>query len=140
VAKNKTVATTASVSAFLKGIVDARQRADVRALMAIIRKATGKRATMWGDAIVGFGRYDYRYASGREGSFFLVGLAPRAQNIAVYIMPGFASLQSLLQRLGPHRTGKSCLYIKSLAALDRDVLTRIIERSVALMRERHGPG
>lgn len=135
---NKTVATEYSVKDFVAGIADTQKRKDCRAIMAMMRKATNKRAKMWGKAIVGYGSYDYLYASGREGTFFLVGLSPRAQNIALYIVPGFSSLRGLLGKLGPHKTGKSCLYIKRLADVDADVLAAIIERSVAQMKKKYG--
>jgi hypothetical protein len=137
VAQNKTTQTKARVSDFIKGVADPVKREDCRALLKMMREATGKRAQMWGKAIVGFGRYEYTYESGRSGEMFLVGLSPRAQNIAVYIMPGFTAYTALLKKLGRHSTGKSCLYIKRLSDVDSDVLATLIQRSVVDMKKKY---
>lgn len=134
---NKTVATKARVSDFVGSVEDTQKRRDLKAVMAMMRRATGKRATMWGPSIVGFGRYDYRYASGREGSFFLTGASPRKQSLTVYIMPGFSSYASLLKKLGKHKASKSCLYIKRLSDVDEAVLERLIARSVRDMKAKY---
>ncbi|MFK7885515.1 MAG: DUF1801 domain-containing protein [Gammaproteobacteria bacterium] len=139
-AENKTVATNASVGDFTKGIKDAQKRADCKAIMTMMRAATGKRAKMWGATIVGFGSYDYHYESGRTGSAVLTGLSPRAQNIAIYIMPGFDKYAALLKKLGKHKIGKSCLYIKRLSDVDEGVLNTLIERSVADMNKKYNKG
>ena len=95
---------------------------------------TGKRAKMWGDTIVGFGRYHFKYASGREGGFFITGFSPRKQNFTIYIMPGYTGYQQLLKKIGKHKHGKSCLYIKSLDDIDLDVLKELIAASVGEMK------
>lgn len=136
-AGNKTIETNARVGDFIKGIDDSGKRADCRALLKMMRAATGKRAKMWGKSIVGFGRYKYTYDSGRSGEFFLVGMAPRVQNIAVYIVPGFSAYAGLLKKLGRHSTGKSCLYIKRLADVDAEVLAQLIQRSVDDMKKKY---
>jgi len=136
-AENKTQATPASVADFIAGIADAQRRADCEALVALMGAVTGAPAVMWGPAIVGFGRYHYRYASGREGDSFRVGFSPRKANLTLYIMPGFDTFEALLAGLGPHTTGSSCLYIKGLARVDAGVLRTLIERSVAWMAERY---
>lgn len=133
--KNKTQASKSSVARFLDGIADKQKRADCRAVARIMRAVTGKNAKMWGSSIVGYGTYDYKYASGREGSFFISGFAPRAQNIAIYIMSGFRAHKSLMSRIGKHATGKSCLYIKKLDDIDEKVLRSLIEISVKYMRK-----
>ena len=102
-----------------------------------MRKATGKRAKMWGPSIVGYGQYHYKYDSGREGDFILTGFSPRKQNLVVYIMPGFSPFASLMKRLGKYKTGKSCLYIRKLDDIDESVLDQLISKSVQLMRERY---
>lgn len=89
---------------------------------------------MWGDSMIGFGSYHYKYASGREGEWFLVGFAPRKQNLTLYIMAGFEQYDALMARLGKHSTGKSCLYIKRLADIDQAVLRELVSQSVAHMR------
>lgn len=137
-AELKTRETKASVTAFLNSIEDRQKRADCKLIAKMMREATGKRARMWGSAIVGYDRYDYRYASGRSGTFMITGFSPRAQNIAVYIMPGFSKFGPLLAKLGKHSTGKSCLYIKRLADVDQKVLAQLITKSVQAMRRKYG--
>jgi hypothetical protein len=129
----------ASVEAFLDGIEDAARRADCRAVAELMREVTGEPPKMWGASIVGFGRYHYRYESGREGDWFVCGFSPRKQNLTLYIMDGFTGYQGLMERLGQHKTGKSCLYVKRLDDLDLGVLRRLVEESVATMRERYPP-
>ena len=134
----KTQKTKASVSEFLNGVADKQKRADCKAIARMMRAATGKRASMWGPSMVGYGSYHYKYASGREGDWFECGFSPRAQNITVYIMPGFSGFAPLMKKLGKHKTGKSCLYIKRLEDVDADVLAELIEASVKHIREKYG--
>lgn len=131
---NKTRKTDASVQAFLESVEDPRKREDCFALVALMAEVTGHEARMWGDAIVGFGDYHYKYASGREGDWFLAGFAPRRQDLTVYITAGFDAYGPLLDRLGKHKTGKSCLYLKRLADVDLAVLRELVQRSVEHMR------
>ena len=137
-AELKTKENKASVSKFLQTVDDQQKRADCKAIAKMMRAATGKPARMWGAAIVGFDKYDYQYASGRSGTFMITGFAPRAQNIAVYIMPGFSKFGGLMKKLGKHKTGKSCLYIKTLADVDENVLEKLIGESVTEMRRIYG--
>lgn len=136
-AENKTIENKASVSAFLNSIDDPRRRSDAKKVAAIMRRVTGKPPRIWGTSIVGYGKYHYKYASGREGDFMLVGFSPRKQNLAVYIMPGFEEFQALMKKLGKYKTGKSCLNIKNLEDVDLTVLEKLIERSVKAMRKRY---
>ena len=129
----KTKPTARSVEAFLQ-TVDPARREDCRTLVRIMKKATGDQPTMWGPAIVGFGSYHYKYDSGREGDWFIAGFAPRKADLTLYIMPGVDDFRPLLARLGPHKTGKSCLYIKRLAEVDLAVLEDIVSASVERMR------
>ncbi len=122
-----------SVTSFLACIDDKQQRSDARKLSAMMRKATGARAKMWGASIVGFGSYHYKYASGREGDSLLVGYSPRKQSMSIYIMNGFSGYDKLMAKLGKHKTGKSCLYIKRLDDVDEVVLKTLIEESVKYM-------
>ncbi len=133
-AELKTTKTTASVQAFLNGIEDPDRRRDCKTVAKMMRAATGAKPAMWGAAIVGFGSCDYRYASGREGTWFLTGFSPRKQALTLYIMDGFREHATLLKRLGKFKTGKACLYVRSLADIDLDVLDTLIERSVAAKR------
>ena len=136
-AENKTRATKASVKGFIDAIDDRQMRADARKVAAMMRRATGKRAKMWGTSMVGYGTYHYRYASGREGDFMITGFSPRKQALTVYIMPGFTPFDTLLAKLGKYKTGKSCLYIKRLSDVDENVLERLIDSSVEHMRRKY---
>ena len=133
-AELKTKENDQSVEAFLSSIDDVQKQADCRALVAIMQEATGAAPRMWGDSIVGFGHYHYKYASGREGDWFLTGFAPRKQNLTLYIMAGVDNYEALLGRLGKHTTGKSCLYVKRLADVDMPVLKELVAKSVAHMK------
>jgi len=133
----KTKKNRRSVKAFIDSVEDERRRKDCREVMTMMRKVTGKQPKMWGDAIVGFGSYHYKYASGREGEFFITGLSPRKQNLTIYIMPGFSKYGSLMKKLGKHKTGKSCLYVKTLEDIDRGILAELVEKSVLHMRQQY---
>lgn len=128
-AENKTRPNDSSVIEFLDTIDDTLKRNDCETLMLLLKNITGQEGVLWGNSIVGFGSYHYVYDSGREGDMFLAGFSPRKQNISIYIMAGFGRYTSLMKELGPHKTGKSCLYIKRLADVDMDVLTDLITRS-----------
>jgi hypothetical protein len=136
-AVNKTQKNKASVTAFLNAIEDKQKKSDAKKIAAMMRRASGSRARMWGTAIVGFGSYHYKYASGREGDWMLVGFSPRKQNLVVYIMPGFKDFGALMKKLGKYKTGKSCLYINKLEDIDESILGNLIDRSVKLMRKRY---
>jgi hypothetical protein len=135
-AEAKTKASTASVTDFIAGIADDARRKDCKQLVKWMRAATGCKPVLWGSGIVGFGRYRYNYASGHTGDWPVIAFAPRKNDLSVYVMPGFDSMQTLLGRLGPHKTGKSCLYLKSLAAVEGAVLQEIITLAVAGMAEK----
>ena len=136
-AELKTKPGNASVTDFVAGIADPQKRNDCKKIAKMMRDATGKRAKMWGSSIVGYGSYDYTYASGRSGTWMEVGFSPRAQNITVYIMPGFKPFGGLLKKLGKHKTSKSCLYLKRLADVDEKVLAKLIAESVKEIRRRY---
>jgi hypothetical protein len=133
-AKLKTHRTNASVSAFLKGVADESRRKDCQTLVRIMKQAVGAEPRMWGTSIVGFGHYHYKYASGRENDWFLAGFSPRKQELTVYIMAGFDRYDALMAKLGKHKTGRSCLYIKRLADVDVAVLQELITASVKHMK------
>jgi hypothetical protein len=134
---NKTVETDSSVENFINAVENEQKRRDSRDMIALMSKITGAKPKMWGKSLVGFGQYHYKYASGREGNFFLTGFSPRKTALTIYIMPGFSAYKELMARLGPHKTGKSCLYLKNLDVVDRKVLEEIIRDSVSVMRERY---
>lgn len=137
-AEVKTKPSARSVERFLNGIADSQTRKDCSRLVGIMKRATKATPTMWGPSIVGFGRYHYKYASGREGDWFLVGFSPRKQNLTLYVMAGFERYDALMRKLGKYKTGKSCLYIKSLDDVDLGVLTELVERSVEHVARAHG--
>ena len=122
---------------FINGVEDTRKRADCHELIKLMHEITAEPAKMWGPGIVGFGNYHYKYASGREGDFFLTGFSPRKQALTVYIISGFSEHSKLMDNLGKFKTGKSCLYVKSLDDIDRAVLTQLVTESVAYMREKY---
>lgn len=130
-AELKTTRNAASVTEFLDAVADPARRADAIAACALIREVTGAEPAMWGGSIVGFGTYHYRYASGQEGDWPAVGLSPRKAALTVYLSAGFDGAEDLLGRLGPHRIGKSCLYLKRLSAVDQDVLRELIGNAFA---------
>ena len=125
-AEAKTTRNDEGVAEFLAGVADPRRRADAQAACALMAEVTGEAATMWGPSIIGFGSYHYRYASGREGDGFAVGLSPRKQALTLYLSAGFDGADELLARLGPHTVGQSCLYLKRLADVDESVLRELV--------------
>ncbi|MBE0564507.1 MAG: DUF1801 domain-containing protein [Krumholzibacteria bacterium] len=135
----KTKPTTASVTAYLNAIEDEPRRRDCKSLAALMRKVTGCRPRMWGESIVGFGSYHYKYASGHEGDSCVLGFSSRKADITVYLVPGFGGAEPLLAKLGKHRKGKGCLYLKRLEGVDLAVLEQLLVRSVEETRRRYPP-
>ena len=136
--KLKTQPNNSSVTDFLKAVEDPKRRSDCHTVAKMMREATGAKAKMWGKNIVGFGKYDYTYASGRSGTWMLCGFSPRKRDLTIYIMPGFSSFKPLMKMLGKHKTGSSCLYIKRLSDVDQPTLEKLIGQSVSLMRKKYG--
>lgn len=135
--ENKTQRNAGSVDAFLKAVTDDGRREDAMALREMLERLSGEPASMWGPSIVGVGSYRYKYESGREGTMARVSYSPRAKELALYVPGGFPRYDTLLKKLGKHRTGKSCLYVKRLCEIDRDVLEELIAASLQFMRERY---
>ncbi len=129
-AENKTKPTTKSVPEFLNQIADPKRKEDCLAIAEIMERLSGSKPKMWGDSIVGFGDYRYKYASGREGDWFLVGFAPRKQNLSIYIMGYLEFYSDILEGLGKFKHGKGCLYINKLEDIDLDVLDNLITTSI----------
>ncbi|MGR6318277.1 DUF1801 domain-containing protein [Micromonospora soli] len=126
-----TIPTDASVDDFLAAVPDERRRADAERLCAMLRDSTGEPPVMWGPSIVGFGSYRYTYQSGRTGDWPLVGFSPRKQQLVIYLVGGFEErYASVLARLGPHKTGKGCLYLKRLDDVDESSLRELVDRTV----------
>jgi hypothetical protein len=130
-AELKTKQTTESVEKFLNNLADDQRRKDCFRLLEIMKAATKAEPAMWGTSIVGFGRYQYAYKSGRALEWFLTGFSPRKQDLTLYIMPGLERYPSLMKKLGKHKTGKSCLYIKKLEDVDLPTLKQLIKQSLA---------
>jgi len=137
--ENKTQPNNRSVADFIAGIPDERLRGDCQAVLELMRRITGCEPRMWGDSIVGFGQYHYRYASGREGDWFLTGFSPRKQNLTLYLAQGFDQQLDLLQRLGRHKTGKACLYIGKLSDIDLPTLEALLADSARRLAQPGGP-
>ena len=129
-AELKTQKNDASVEDFLNAVEDEKKREDSLKILELMKEVTGDEPAMWGSNIIGFGSYRYKYASGREGEWFLTGFSPRKQNLTLYIMSGFDQYDSLLANLGKHSTGKSCLYVKKLEDIDLTTLKEMVKLSV----------
>ena len=136
----KTKPTAASVDEVLAARARPEQLADCKALMALLKRVTKQAPKMWGPSIVGYGSYSYRYDSGRTGESCLTGFAVRGRELVVYLVADSPGQQALLERLGPYKMGKACLYIKRLADLDLAVLEALVSESVAEIKRRHPPG
>ena len=137
-AENKTKPTDASVENYIASRANAQQSTDCRELMALFKKVTRQSPRMWGPSIVGYGCYRYTYESGRTGEAPLAGFAIRGRELVVYLEAEGEEQRSLLSKLGKHKMGKTCLYFKRLADLDRSALEKLVVGSVAEVRRRYG--
>jgi hypothetical protein len=137
VAELKTKETAASVAGFLKKIADPVMRRDCETLVAIMKTATKAEPRLWGAAIVGFGNVHLKYESGRELEWFAAGFSPRKSALTLYLMSGLEPLAPLLKKLGPHKTGKGCLYIKRLDDVDLPTLKKLIGSALSHCRKKH---
>lgn len=129
-AENKTRPTKSSATAFLNKIKNKDVRDDCFAILEMMKKESNSEPVMWGSAIIGFGKYHYVYESGREGDMVVLGLSPRAQNISIYLLGGLNNMDDELSKLGKYKTGKGCLYIRSLSDVHPEVLTKIFAKAV----------
>ncbi|MDJ0653178.1 MAG: DUF1801 domain-containing protein [Xanthomonadales bacterium] len=136
-AGNKTHRNTQSVDTYLASVDNEQRRRDSLEVLEMMRDITGMKPEMWGSSMVGFGSYHYRYDSGREGDWFLTGFAPRKQALTLYIMDGFAGQDALMEKLGKHKTGKSCLYINKLDDIHRPTLRQLIRKSVTHLKKKY---
>ncbi len=134
VAENKTKPTEVDPRDFVESIEHPRRRADALELLTMMTRASDCEPKMWGPSIVGFGRYRYKYESGREGEHLMTGFSPRKASMVLYVMPGYDDIADELAVLGKHKMGKSCLYVNKLADVDMAVLERIVSNGVAKMR------
>jgi len=138
---NKTIPVGLKVSDYMAQIADEARRADCHKILDMMADITGWEPRIWGaklsSGIVGFGQYHYKYESGREGDALRIGFSSRAQNISLYIMPGYQDFDDELARLGKHKIGKACLYIKRLSDVDEGVLREILQKGIDLMAEKY---
>lgn len=134
-AELKTQVTDKDVHEFLADISDEKKREDSYKILELMQQVTNFEPKMWGDSMIGFGSYHYKYKSGHEGDAFLIGFSPRKQNLTLYIMSGFDANDELMKKLGKYATGKACLYIKKLEDVDLDVLRELVKHSVDHMQE-----
>jgi len=137
-AELKTKPHKGSVTEFLKSVSNEIRRKDAQTVLKLMKQITGERPKMWGPTMVGFGSYHYKYASGREGDWFVTGFSPRSQALTLYIMAGFTRYDSLMKKLGKYKTGRSCLYIKNLEDIDTKVLKQLVELSVKHVAKHQG--
>ena len=137
-AENKTKATDASVESYLSAIEDEARRKDCEALAKLMTRVTKQQPKMWGTSIVGFGSYHYKYESGREGDSALAGFSSRKGDISVYLVKDFPGQEQLLSKLGKHKTGKGCLYIRRLSDIDLEVLAQLVAGAVAERKHHYG--
>ena len=135
--KLKTAKNSKSPSAFLNAIEDEELRRDCKTLMKLFKETTGLRPKMWGESIVGFGEYTYYRSNGDEGQFMATGFSPRKSGPTLYIMPGYSDYSKVLEKLGPYKLGKSCLYLKSLDGIDLKVLARLIMMGLKDLKKKH---
>ena len=133
--ENKTKPTHDDVMAFLNAVEPEKKRQDSFEILHLMEEVTGEPPQMWGDSIIGFGSYHYKYASGREGDWMLVGFSPRKQAISLYLSYGYENFEDLMSKLGKYKTGKACLYVKKLEDVDQDVLRELVKRSAEHMKE-----
>ncbi|TMM57539.1 DUF1801 domain-containing protein [Maribacter algarum] len=134
--ENKTIATTASARAFLDTVENETRRNDSYTLLDLIQKITGQPPVLWGNSLIGFGSYHYKYDTGREGDMLMAGFSPRKQNLAIY-NTGFIRYPDIMKRLGKYKAGKSCLYINKLSDVDLDVLSELIEKAYDYMNKKY---
>lgn len=128
----------ASVQQYLDAIDDPQRKNDCLEIHKLMQNVSGHEGSMWGDSMVGYGSYHYKYESGREGDWFLAGFANRKQSISIYIMSGFSRSDDLLANLGKHKTGKSCLYINKLDDIDEEILKEMIQSSIEFIQQKYG--
>lgn len=137
-AELKTKPNRKSVTKYLDAIADEQKRKDCYAIAKMMQAITRAEPKMWGESMVGFGSYHYRYPSGHEGDYFLTGLSARKDNITVYVLAGLDNFEELLAKLGKHKQGKGCLYLKRLDDVDRATLKKLIAASCRQLQAMYG--
>ena len=137
-AELKTKPSEDNVLEFLNAVENEQRKKDCQALLDLFIEVTNEEPKMWGQAMVGFGSYHYKYDSGREGDWFLTGFSPRKQNLTIYITAGFTEFDDIMSTLGKYKTGSSCLYVKKLSDIDIEKLKTLISKAVAYMKDKYG--
>jgi hypothetical protein len=133
---NKTQPSSRSVDEYIRSIEDTNAQKEAKQLLSLFKEATGAKPVMWG-TMIGFGSYHYTYPSGRKGDMFATGFAMRKSGPTIYIMPGYGDFTDILEKLGPHKLGKACLYLKSIDDIDQTVLKRLIKSGVRELKKIH---
>ena len=131
----KTKPTDQNVEEYINKVENPTKREDSLKILEIMKEISNEEPVMWGDSIIGFGSYHYKYKTGREGDWFIIGFAPRKQNLSIYIMSGFDRYDELLDKLGKYKTGKSCLYINKLKDVDVSILKEIMGQSIEFVKK-----
>ncbi|MEZ4200206.1 MAG: DUF1801 domain-containing protein [Candidatus Paceibacterota bacterium] len=134
--KLKTTKNNRSVSAYIQTL-DPRVQKDAKVLLKLFKDVTGMKPVMWGASIIGFGSYTYHRSNGDEGQFMAIGFSMRKSGPTIYIMPGYKDYSKLLEKLGPHKLGKSCLYLKNLSKIDQEVLAKLIRAGLKDLKKTH---
>lgn len=130
-AETKTKPTDVTVAEFIAGVQPEGRQADAEVLDAFFRRVTGWQPVMWGPTMVGYGSYAYRYETGHGGTALATGFSPRKAELSIYVMPGYQDYGPILARLGKHRLGKACLYVRKLTDIDMDVLEELVRAGLA---------
>ncbi len=134
----KTRATTLSVTEFLSSVADENKRRDCRALLKLMKNCTGEKPVLWGNGVVGFGRYHYKSErSKQEGDWYMTGFSPRKTNLTIYIMPGFGKYKGMLAKLGKYKTAGACLYLNTMADIDEKVLAELVTAAFGDMKQKY---
>lgn len=133
----KTQPTQKNVKQFINSLTNEKRKQDAFELLELFEDITKQKAVIWGNSIIGFGQYHYKYKSGREGDWPVTGFSPRKQNLSIYVMLGFSRYQDLMNKLGKFKTGRSCLYVNKLEDIDIPVLTTLLQQSIADMKKHY---
>jgi len=136
-AELKTKENSGNINKFLNSIDNEQKKNDSFVLLELMKKITKEEPKMWGDSIIGFGKYQYKYKSGREGDWFLCGFSPRKQNLSIYLMCGFDGLEDLLTDLGKYKKSVGCLYIKKLEDINIKVLEKMIKQAIQILKKKY---
>lgn len=136
-ADNKTIVNNASVKAYLEQVESETQKKEAYEILEMMKRITKQKPKMWGDALIGFDTYHYKYASGREGDWFITGFSPRKGKMSIYLLPTLLESSPLMEKLGKHKKGKGCLYVKTLDDIDKKVLEKLIKETYTIMKKKY---